>query len=304
MLSLINWYSSQTNRATNQTKAKCDGWGNEMCCKNSNKAVAWSMFRSVSYGVSFPQTIQAVQVDGAQLWWGLSSPMDKERPFWSGFMQVVRVEQHGGVVSFHYLPITDMNPTGLNCIYSTLWFTRMYILVKLVGFHTIMNGLDATGYIMAGFGFRRASEGNLCDKHYSTHQVWPVTTVHSGPAFSSLQPSTTSLPQPPAHWFSHLRQRKEILLICTKARWLKITTWRMKIWAVNPGNVPLRWPFNRTHPSLAAIKYKWFMSCMTKFPHMRITHIITAKLWLQFKELIGININFSESRVSFRFQYH
>ena len=156
MLSLINWYSSQKNRATNQTKAKCDGWGNEMCCKNSNKAVAWSMFRSVSYGVSFPQTIQAVQVDGAQLWWGLSSPMNKERSFWSGFMQVVRVEQHGGVVSFHYLPITDMNPTGLNCIYSTLWFTRMYILVKLVGFHTIMNGLDATGYIMAGFGFRRA----------------------------------------------------------------------------------------------------------------------------------------------------
>ena len=180
----------------------------------------------------------------------------------------------------------------------------MYILVKLVGFHTIMNGLDATGYIMAGFGFRWASEGNLCDKHYSTHQVWPVTTVHSGPAFSSLQPSTTYLPQPQPHWFSHLRQRKEILLICTKARWLKITTWLMKIWAINPGNVPLWWPFNRTHPSLAAINCKWFMSCMTKFPHMRIRHIITAKPWLQFKELIGININFSGSRESCRFQYH
>ena len=93
-----------------------------MCCKNSNKAVTWSMFWSVSY-VSFPQTIQAVQVDGAQLWWGLSSPMDKDSPFWSGLMQVVRVKQHGGVVSFHYLPIIYMNPTGLNCIYSTLWFT-------------------------------------------------------------------------------------------------------------------------------------------------------------------------------------
>ena len=43
---------------------------------------------------------------------------------------------------------------------------------------------------------------------------------------------------------------------------------------------------------------------MTKFPHMTITHIITAKLRLQFKKLIGININFLESRVTCRFQYH
>ena len=74
MLSLIYWYSSQKFRATNQTKETSDGRGNQMCCKNSNKAVTWSMFRSVSYGVSFPQTIQAVQVDGAQLRWGLPRP--------------------------------------------------------------------------------------------------------------------------------------------------------------------------------------------------------------------------------------
>ena len=124
MLSLINWYSSKKIVPQIKWKAKCDGWGNEMCCKNSNKAVAWSMFRSVSYGVSFPQTIQAVQVDGAQLWWGLSSPLGKDCPFWSGFMPVVRMEQHGVVVSFLYLPIIDMNPTSLNCIYSTLWFAE------------------------------------------------------------------------------------------------------------------------------------------------------------------------------------
>ena len=102
-------------------------------------------------------------------------------------------------------------------MYSTVWF----ILVKLGGFHTMINGLDATGYIMAGFGFRRASEGNLCDKHYSTHHGWPLTTLHSGPAFSSLQPPITSLPQPPAPWFSHLRQRRGNLHICMKARWPK-----------------------------------------------------------------------------------
>ena len=149
MLSLINWYFSQKNSCHKSNES-------EMCCKNSNKAVTWSMFRSVSYGVSFLQTIQAVQADGAQMWWGLSSPLDKDRLFWSGFIPVVHVEQRGGVVSFHYLHIIDMNPTGLNLIYSTL-----YILVKLGGFHTIMNGLDASGHIMAGCGLQWASEGNL-----------------------------------------------------------------------------------------------------------------------------------------------
>ena len=37
---------------------------------------------------------------------------------------------------------------------------------------------------------------------------------------------------------------------------------------------------------------------------MRIMHITTTKLRLQFKKLIGININFLESRVTCRFQYH
>ena len=138
-----------------------------MYCKNSNKAVAWSMTRIAPFG----QALCRLSV-------------------WSSM---------GVMVSFHYLPIIDMNPTGLNCIYiQHCGSPRMYILVKLGGFHAIMNGLDATGYIMAGFGFRRASDGNPCSKHYSTHHVWPVTIVHSGPALSSLQPSITTLPQPPA----------------------------------------------------------------------------------------------------------
>ena len=125
-------------------------------------------------------------------WMEPNCPLDKDRPFWSGFMQVVHVEQHSAVVSFQYLPII------LTLTAYIQQFGLFSNWVKLGGFHITMNGLDATGYIMTGFGFRTASERNLCDKHYSTHHVWPVTTVHAGPAFSSLQPSTTSLPQPPA----------------------------------------------------------------------------------------------------------
>ena len=145
-----------------------------MCCKNSNKTVTWSMF--VSYGVCCPQSIQAVQVDVAQLWWGLSSPMDKDCPFCSGFMQLYGVEQHGGVVSFHYLPIIDMNPTGLNCIYSTLWFTED-VYPGQTGWFSYHH--EWSGYIMVGFGFRRASEGNLFIKHYSGQSQPYTLSQHS-----------------------------------------------------------------------------------------------------------------------------
>ena len=258
-----------------------------MCWKNSDKAVSLSMFWSFSYGVSFPQTVQAVQVDGAQLLWGLSSPLGKDRPFWSGFMPVVHLEQHDGVVSFHYLPMIDMNLAGLNCIYSRLWFTE---------------------YVYPGptVWFSYHHEWSWCHWIYHGWFWFPKSfwgkSVRQTLFNTSLQPSITSLPQLPAPptW---CKAKK-----CCSFAW-KPDDWKSQpdwwtFGAVNPGNVPLRWPFNRAHSFLAAIKYEWFISCMTKLPHMRITHIITAKLRLQFKELIGININFLESRVTCRFQYH
>ena len=70
----------------------------------------------------FLEPSQAVQGDEPQLLWSLYSLLaEKDRPSWSGFMQVVHVGQHSEVASFHYLPIIDMDPTDLNCIYSTLW---------------------------------------------------------------------------------------------------------------------------------------------------------------------------------------
>ena len=77
---------------------------------------------------------------------------------------------------------------------------RMYILVKLHGFHTMMNGLDAVGYIMASF--RGASWGNLCEKHYSTHHMWPVirlctqcknSHLNSIPIFTAINYNTADM---------------------------------------------------------------------------------------------------------------
>ena len=65
MLSLINWYSSQKILPQIKRKAKCDGWGNEMCCKNTNKAVAWSMTRIAPFG----QALCRLSVWSSMVWW-------------------------------------------------------------------------------------------------------------------------------------------------------------------------------------------------------------------------------------------
>lgn len=132
-------------------------------------------------------------IDGARLLWSMSPMFAKERPSWSGFMQTVFVGEHSGTASFHYLPIIDLDPTDMTCIYSTLcyihdlstkynvppvvtfdeplfWKANQIlesepstsnlcgILVKLGGFHTLMNGLGAIGHIMDGSGFQEVVE--------------------------------------------------------------------------------------------------------------------------------------------------
>ena len=184
---VVNKLVSQpiNNLSHKSNESKCDSWGNEMCCKNSNKAGTWSMFPFFLYGVFFPQTIQAVQVDGAQLWWGLSSPMDKDCSFWSGFMQVVRVEQHGGVVSFHYLLIIDINPTGLNCIYSTLWFTED-VYPGHIGWLSYHHEWSWCHWIYHGwFWFSKSFWGKSVRQTLFNTSCLANHNIHSGPASSS-----------------------------------------------------------------------------------------------------------------------
>ena len=50
--------------------------------------------------------------------WRLRSP----RPAWSGFMQLVSRREHPGQYSVYFLPMTDLNPSDMSCVYSTLRF--------------------------------------------------------------------------------------------------------------------------------------------------------------------------------------
>lgn len=101
-------------------------------------------------------------------------------------MQLVHKGEHPGKTSYVYLPIIDMNPNDLTCIFSTLTFiiqharkhkvkpvvtfdqplywkaleivhhSNLENIVLLIGwFYTVMSLLSSVGHMMQGSGFAR-----------------------------------------------------------------------------------------------------------------------------------------------------
>jgi len=56
------------------------------------------------------------------LLWKSSLLLKVPRPQWSGFMQLIHKGEHPGVSSVMFLPMIDLDPNDLTCIYSTLKF--------------------------------------------------------------------------------------------------------------------------------------------------------------------------------------
>jgi len=114
---------------------------------------------------------------------GLVSPRMSPRPNWSGFMQAMFDGLHADVAKIEMLSIIDLSPTDETCIYSTLSYivdqsqklgvptpnitfdqplymkavdivckAKMNVVVRLGGFHTLMNFLGSIGYLMKGSG--------------------------------------------------------------------------------------------------------------------------------------------------------
>ena len=127
------------------------------------------------------------------LLWKISWPLRPKRPGWSGVMQMVHEGHHPGKSSIVFMPMIDMNPTDMSCIYSTLlfvceqakayevkpiitfdqplWYKAMLIIdaalqerdihsvvLRLGGFHVEMSFLGAIGHIMAGSGIEELFE--------------------------------------------------------------------------------------------------------------------------------------------------
>ena len=125
--------------------------------------------------------------------WKMSWSLRPKRPGWSGTMQVIRKGTHPGKASIHFLPMIDMDPTDMSCVYSTLhfiatenrrqgstpivtfdqplwWKSKTIILHEgevselkpivliLGGFHTVMSYLGCIGHIMHCSGLKEVLE--------------------------------------------------------------------------------------------------------------------------------------------------
>lgn len=106
------------------------------------------------------------------------------RPSWSGYMTDISVGDYPGKSTVTILPITDLDPTNMSCIYSTLKFVKsqaqklnqetpvltfdqplwlkateittaksMKIVLILGGFHLMISFLGSIGMLMNGSGF-------------------------------------------------------------------------------------------------------------------------------------------------------
>ena len=63
---------------------------------------------------------------GMDILWKASLLLKIPRPLWSGFMQMVHKGEHPRDSSVMFLPMIDMDPNDLTCIYSTLTFVSSH----------------------------------------------------------------------------------------------------------------------------------------------------------------------------------
>ena len=124
--------------------------------------------------------------------WKISWCLPKQRPNYSGFMHLLHSNQeHPGKSNIIYLPMIDLNPSDISCIFSTLKYLLMFAqnnnvqpiitfdqplfwkastiiqassigdelreIVLMLGMdqalHTFMNLLGTSGTLMSGSGF-------------------------------------------------------------------------------------------------------------------------------------------------------
>lgn len=125
--------------------------------------------------------------------WKISLSVRSPRPGWSGMMQMVYKGNHPGESSILFLPMIDMDPGNMSCVYSTLHFISQHasryqvtpvitfdqplwwkalqviqsqpgestlhsVVLRLGGFHTQMSFIGSIGHLMAGSGLQELLE--------------------------------------------------------------------------------------------------------------------------------------------------
>ena len=129
------------------------------------------------------------EIDAMEALYDMSLCFANKRPSWSGTMQMVHEGPHPGPSTVLFLPMINLDPTNVDCIYSTLqfisehaarydvtpvitfdqplWWKALHIILslpaesplrgiilRLGGFHTLMSYLGSIGCIMEDSGIR------------------------------------------------------------------------------------------------------------------------------------------------------
>ncbi|KAK6171157.1 hypothetical protein SNE40_019405 [Patella caerulea] len=157
------------------------------------KEISMDNFRSINLPETYINERDPIHLL-PNLVWCLRSPT----PGWSGFMQTVEDGPHPGKSSFTFLPMIDLNPSDMSCIYSTLHYinnlARKYnvtptvnfdqplywkakiivanerddicnIFLRLGGFH-----IESIGHLMGGSGLKELLEC-VYERKAVTHMI-------------------------------------------------------------------------------------------------------------------------------------
>ena len=148
-------------------------------------------FQSLCFG-DLPEADAEDDTSMVDFLWSISTALRNPHPAWSGTMQLVHKGVHPGKSSVMFLPMIDMNPSDITCVYSTLLYVASHakthnvtpiltfdqplwlkaveiqesveasevenIVLKLGGFHAEMSFLGAIGHIMGGSGLQEVLE--------------------------------------------------------------------------------------------------------------------------------------------------
>ena len=150
----------------------------------------WNGLSSVRF-TDLPDVVFADDRRCLDVLWRVSWPLSSPRPGWFGYMQTLVIGDHPGKSECFFLPLIDMSPSDLTCIYSTLcfvnkeagkhgvtpvvtfdqplfWKAQMItfsekiefqnMVVRLGMFHTLLSFLGCIGHVMEGSGFRECLE--------------------------------------------------------------------------------------------------------------------------------------------------
>ena len=151
------------------------------------------------------------KLENLDILWKTAWLLRPKRPGWSGLMQSVCHGPHPGKSSIHFLPMIDMDPTDMSCIYSTLHFVAaeshrqgtipmltfdqpLYwkaktiiihekegselkpIVLNLGGFHSAMGFFRCIGHVMEASGLTEVLELIYAEN--------AVTQILSGKAYA------------------------------------------------------------------------------------------------------------------------